>query len=234
MSAQPFDPTFILSLAPCNVICSTLFNERFQYNDEKLLYLMHLLNENSKKINSPWNQVRPRLHLYLWLISLVQAEWGAMSSPIPGTSVDASIHCHLPTMFVKWMSAMAVIPAPLEGCSLLASMALLTQRGRIKHSQLPGFLLRPLCHFLLYDSGWPKLGWTRRWSGATLLYVVISPPFPFLLLGSWRKGFCLARPQRGLDSSFRSSGSSLQTEFPVYVPPGPSPIFRYTICGQNS
>nr|KAF6303661.1 hypothetical protein mMyoMyo1_003583 [Myotis myotis] len=55
--AQPFDPTLILSLAPCNVICSTLFNERFQYDDEKLLYLMSLLNENSKKISSPWNQM---------------------------------------------------------------------------------------------------------------------------------------------------------------------------------
>ncbi|KAK1333550.1 hypothetical protein QTO34_005935, partial [Cnephaeus nilssonii] len=55
--AQPFDPTFILSLAPCNVICSTLFNERFQYDDEKLLYLMSLLNENSKKLSSPWIQM---------------------------------------------------------------------------------------------------------------------------------------------------------------------------------
>nr|KAF6303633.1 hypothetical protein mMyoMyo1_003580 [Myotis myotis] len=54
--AQPFDPTLILSLAPCNVICSTLFNERFQYDDEKLLYLMRLLNENFKKLSSRWNQ----------------------------------------------------------------------------------------------------------------------------------------------------------------------------------
>nr|KAF6303626.1 hypothetical protein mMyoMyo1_003580 [Myotis myotis] len=55
--AQPFDPTLILSLAPCNVICSTLFNERFQYDDEKLLYLMRLLNENFKKLSSRWNQM---------------------------------------------------------------------------------------------------------------------------------------------------------------------------------
>lgn len=51
-----------------------------------------------------------------------------MSSPIPGARVDVSIHCHLPSTYVKRMSAMAVIPAPLEGCPLLASMALLTQK----------------------------------------------------------------------------------------------------------
>ncbi|XP_004370084.1 cytochrome P450 2C23-like isoform X2 [Trichechus manatus latirostris] len=54
--AQPFDPTFILSCAPCNTICSILFNEHFQYRNEKFLYLMNLLNENFRQINSPWNQ----------------------------------------------------------------------------------------------------------------------------------------------------------------------------------
>nr|KAF6424742.1 hypothetical protein HJG59_003591 [Molossus molossus] len=55
--AQPFDPTFILSLAPCNVICSILFNSRFQYHDEKFLHLMGLLNENFQRVNSLWNQM---------------------------------------------------------------------------------------------------------------------------------------------------------------------------------
>ncbi|XP_004616416.2 cytochrome P450 2C23-like [Sorex araneus] len=55
--AQPFDPTFLLACAPCNVICSILFNERFQYKDEKFLFLMKLLLENFKQISSPWNQI---------------------------------------------------------------------------------------------------------------------------------------------------------------------------------
>ncbi|XP_012859662.1 cytochrome P450 2C23-like [Echinops telfairi] len=50
--AQPFDPSFIFSCAPCNVICSVLFNERFQYTDERFLYLMNLLNENFRRLNS--------------------------------------------------------------------------------------------------------------------------------------------------------------------------------------
>ncbi|XP_014413279.1 cytochrome P450 2C23-like isoform X2 [Camelus ferus] len=55
--AQPFDPTFIISCAPCNVICSILFNERFHYKNKTLLFLMGLLNENFNQINSPWSQI---------------------------------------------------------------------------------------------------------------------------------------------------------------------------------
>ncbi|XP_037660990.1 cytochrome P450 2C23-like [Choloepus didactylus] len=55
--AQPFDPTFILSCAPCNVICSILFNERFHYKNENFLSLMDLLKENFKQISSPWTQM---------------------------------------------------------------------------------------------------------------------------------------------------------------------------------
>ncbi|XP_051837816.1 cytochrome P450 2C23-like [Antechinus flavipes] len=52
--AQALDPTFILSCAPCNVICSILFNHRFNYDDEKFLHLMKMLNENFRLLNTPW------------------------------------------------------------------------------------------------------------------------------------------------------------------------------------
>lgn len=55
--AQPFDPTFILACAPCNVICSILFNDRFQYNDQTFLHLMDLLNKNFHQLNSVWCQM---------------------------------------------------------------------------------------------------------------------------------------------------------------------------------
>ncbi|GAB1302450.1 Cytochrome P450 2C44 [Apodemus speciosus] len=55
--AQPFDPTFILACAPCNVICSILFNDRFQYNDKTFLHLMDLLNKNFHQLNSVWCQM---------------------------------------------------------------------------------------------------------------------------------------------------------------------------------
>ncbi|XP_036590328.1 cytochrome P450 2C23-like [Trichosurus vulpecula] len=65
---QAIDPTFILSCAPCNVICSILFCNRFKYNDEKFLHLMKLLKENFQLLNSPWTQVYnllPAFRVYL-------------------------------------------------------------------------------------------------------------------------------------------------------------------------
>lgn len=56
--------------------------------------------------------------------------------------------------------------------------------------------------------------WARRWEGATLPYVVISPPS--LLLRSWRERFCVAGPHRGLGTPLSNADSSSQTEFPVY------------------
>ncbi|XP_054437326.1 cytochrome P450 2C23-like [Pteronotus mesoamericanus] len=55
--AQPFDPSFILSCAACNVICSILFKERFQYQDKKFLFLMDLLGLNFRRLSPVWNQV---------------------------------------------------------------------------------------------------------------------------------------------------------------------------------
>ncbi|XP_021108742.1 cytochrome P450 2C55 isoform X3 [Heterocephalus glaber] len=50
------DPTFILGCAPCNVICSIIFQKRFDYKDENFLILMQKFNENFKILNSPWMQ----------------------------------------------------------------------------------------------------------------------------------------------------------------------------------
>ncbi|XP_012889797.1 PREDICTED: cytochrome P450 2C26-like isoform X3 [Dipodomys ordii] len=52
----PFDPTFILGCAPCNVICSIIFQNRFDYKDQDFLNLMDNLNENVKILSSPWMQ----------------------------------------------------------------------------------------------------------------------------------------------------------------------------------
>ncbi|XP_072483333.1 cytochrome P450 2C44-like isoform X2 [Notamacropus eugenii] len=55
--AQAFDPAFILCCAPCNVICSILFNQHFRYNDEKFLHLTGMLIENFRLLNTPWIQL---------------------------------------------------------------------------------------------------------------------------------------------------------------------------------
>nr|XP_034362190.1 cytochrome P450 2C29 isoform X3 [Arvicanthis niloticus] len=53
---SPCDPTFILSCAPSNVICSIIFQNRFDSNDKDFLILMKKINENVKILSSPWLQ----------------------------------------------------------------------------------------------------------------------------------------------------------------------------------
>ncbi|XP_057635668.1 cytochrome P450 2C25-like isoform X6 [Chionomys nivalis] len=56
-NGSPCDPTFILSCAPCNVICFTVFQNRFDYKDQNFLNLMEKLNDNVRILSSPWMQV---------------------------------------------------------------------------------------------------------------------------------------------------------------------------------
>uniref|UniRef100_G1RRD4 Cytochrome P450 family 2 subfamily C member 19 n=1 Tax=Nomascus leucogenys TaxID=61853 RepID=G1RRD4_NOMLE len=55
--ASPCDPTFILGCAPCNVICSIIFQKRFDYKDQQFLNLMEKLNENVRIVSTPWIQI---------------------------------------------------------------------------------------------------------------------------------------------------------------------------------
>nr|XP_008268458.1 cytochrome P450 2C18 [Oryctolagus cuniculus] len=56
-NASPCDPTFILGAAPCNVICSIIFQNRFEYTDQDFLTFLKLLNEGINILSSPWIQV---------------------------------------------------------------------------------------------------------------------------------------------------------------------------------
>ncbi|XP_004456900.1 cytochrome P450 2C9-like [Dasypus novemcinctus] len=55
--ASPCDPTFLLGCAPCNVICSIVFQNRFEYTDQEFLNMMGKFNENLKILSSTWAQV---------------------------------------------------------------------------------------------------------------------------------------------------------------------------------
>nr|XP_034366564.1 cytochrome P450 2C54 isoform X2 [Arvicanthis niloticus] len=55
-NGSPCDPTFILGCAPCNVICSIIFQDRFDYKDQNFLNLMEKLNEITKILSTPWLQ----------------------------------------------------------------------------------------------------------------------------------------------------------------------------------
>ncbi|XP_075830105.1 cytochrome P450 2C26-like isoform X1 [Microtus pennsylvanicus] len=56
-NGSPYDPSFILTCAPCNVICSIIFQNRFEYNDQVLVSLIEKLNANTKILSSLWAQV---------------------------------------------------------------------------------------------------------------------------------------------------------------------------------
>ncbi|XP_036048500.1 cytochrome P450 2C25-like isoform X3 [Onychomys torridus] len=55
-NGEPCDPTFILSYAPCNVICSIIFQNRFDYKDQDFLNLMKRMEENGRILSSSWLQ----------------------------------------------------------------------------------------------------------------------------------------------------------------------------------
>ncbi|XP_072325330.1 cytochrome P450 2D17-like isoform X2 [Scyliorhinus torazame] len=53
----PFDPNFILTCATSNIICSTVFGERFEYKDKKFLALLHMLDESFVLEATFWGQL---------------------------------------------------------------------------------------------------------------------------------------------------------------------------------
>ncbi|XP_040848448.1 cytochrome P450 2C18-like [Ochotona curzoniae] len=56
-NASPCDPEFILGCAPCNVICSVIFQKRFEYSDQNFIHFLKLLHEAFTILTSPWIQV---------------------------------------------------------------------------------------------------------------------------------------------------------------------------------
>uniref|UniRef100_A0A8D0HNY4 Cytochrome P450 family 2 subfamily AH member 13 n=1 Tax=Sphenodon punctatus TaxID=8508 RepID=A0A8D0HNY4_SPHPU len=54
---KPFDPTFFLSCAGSNIICTLVFGDRFEYTDKKFLTLLDLINSNWKLMSSTWGQL---------------------------------------------------------------------------------------------------------------------------------------------------------------------------------
>ncbi|XP_067416389.1 cytochrome P450 2F3-like isoform X2 [Emydura macquarii macquarii] len=54
--AAPFDPTFLISRAVANVICSIVFGDRFDYEDRNFLTLVGLINQIFHLLSSPWGQ----------------------------------------------------------------------------------------------------------------------------------------------------------------------------------
>ncbi|XP_054546182.1 cytochrome P450 2C19-like isoform X3 [Talpa occidentalis] len=56
-NASPCDPTSILSCAPCNMMCSIIFQTRFDYKDPMFLNIKERISENLSILSSPWIQI---------------------------------------------------------------------------------------------------------------------------------------------------------------------------------
>ncbi|XP_028652525.2 cytochrome P450 2C23-like isoform X1 [Erpetoichthys calabaricus] len=56
-ASSPCDPTFFLSRAVSNVICSIVFGQRFEYQDKRFVFLLKLINENVRLGSSPSGQL---------------------------------------------------------------------------------------------------------------------------------------------------------------------------------
>ncbi|XP_044113282.1 cytochrome P450 2F5 isoform X1 [Neovison vison] len=54
---KPFDPTFVLSRSVSNIICSVIFGSRFDYDDERLLTIIRLINDNFQIMSGPWGEL---------------------------------------------------------------------------------------------------------------------------------------------------------------------------------
>ncbi|XP_028637515.1 cytochrome P450 2C13, male-specific-like isoform X2 [Grammomys surdaster] len=57
MNGSPCDPQFIIGCAPCNVICSIILQNHFDYEDKNFLSLVEKIKECIKILSSPWSQV---------------------------------------------------------------------------------------------------------------------------------------------------------------------------------
>uniref|UniRef100_A0A8D0HNW2 Cytochrome P450 family 2 subfamily AH member 13 n=1 Tax=Sphenodon punctatus TaxID=8508 RepID=A0A8D0HNW2_SPHPU len=84
---KPFDPTFFLSCAGSNIICTLVFGDRFEYTDKKFLTLLDLINSNWKLMSSTWGQVS-------W------GRWlGCLDSGLPPTLASALLRPHPTPIF---------------------------------------------------------------------------------------------------------------------------------------
>ncbi|XP_067912643.1 cytochrome P450 2K6-like [Heterodontus francisci] len=54
---QPFNPTIKLNSAVANIICSIVFGDRFDYEDERFVNLVKRMNENIQLAGSPMTQL---------------------------------------------------------------------------------------------------------------------------------------------------------------------------------
>ncbi|XP_023061940.1 cytochrome P450 2C21-like isoform X2 [Piliocolobus tephrosceles] len=85
-NASPCDPTFLLGCVPCNVISFIIFQNRFDYRDQKFLTLMKYFNENFETVSSPWIPEKHNKESEFTMDNLVVTIWDMFSAGTETTS----------------------------------------------------------------------------------------------------------------------------------------------------
>lgn len=123
-SGSPCDPQFIIGCAPCNVICSIVFQNRFDYKDKDFLSLIGKVNECTEILSSPGCQVKPRFSISENTCNIFLSH---RSKSIETCQTCTSILSIICTEYLKWSLKPSAIQAlKLRGkcqnsCSLLAA-----------------------------------------------------------------------------------------------------------------
>ncbi|XP_022355274.1 cytochrome P450 2C21 isoform X3 [Enhydra lutris kenyoni] len=74
-NGSPCDPTFLLGCAPCNVICSIIFQNRFEYGDKTLLTLIEYFHKNLLISSTPWIQEKHNKQSEFTMDNLIITIW---------------------------------------------------------------------------------------------------------------------------------------------------------------
>ncbi|XP_003409269.3 cytochrome P450 2C30-like isoform X2 [Loxodonta africana] len=82
----PCDPSFLLGCVPCNVICSIIFQNRFEYSDEKLVTLINYFHENFSIVSTPWIQEKHSKQSEFTMDNLVTTVWDLFTAGTETTS----------------------------------------------------------------------------------------------------------------------------------------------------
>ncbi|XP_025773661.1 cytochrome P450 2C21 isoform X2 [Puma concolor] len=85
-NASPCDPTFLLGCASCNVICSVVFQNRFEYDDEKFSILINYFHENLLISSNSWIQEKHNKQSEFTMDNLIFTVWDVISAGTETTS----------------------------------------------------------------------------------------------------------------------------------------------------
>ncbi|XP_065776118.1 cytochrome P450 2C21-like isoform X3 [Muntiacus reevesi] len=86
-NGSPCDPTYLLSYAPCNVICSIIFRNRFEYSDENFITLAKYIHENAAIFSTPWIEEKHNKQSEFTMDNLITTLWDVFTAGIETTSI---------------------------------------------------------------------------------------------------------------------------------------------------